>query len=130
VLVQPLMRPRRVEVAHAVLLEYLLEMPLAKNHHVVEAFAPAAPEEPLAHGIHERSTNSRPKHANRGAPRRAIKVGAELAVVVADEGFWPGSWIDIQKARATLAAAHAAFPAGKTCRVVEITERSRWPLPT
>jgi hypothetical protein len=40
------------------------------------------------------------------------------------------AWIDIQKAHATPAAAHAAFPAGKTCRVVEITERSRWPLPT
>jgi hypothetical protein len=42
-------------------------MPLAKNHHVVEAFAPDATEEPLAHGIHERSTDSRPKAANRGA---------------------------------------------------------------
>jgi hypothetical protein len=31
-------------------------MPLAKSHHVVEAFAPDATEEPLAHGIHERST--------------------------------------------------------------------------
>jgi hypothetical protein len=35
-------------------------MSLAKNHHVVEAFAPDAPAEPLALGIHERSTNSRP----------------------------------------------------------------------
>jgi hypothetical protein len=33
------------------------------------------------------------------------------------------AWIDIQKAHATLAAAQAAFPAGKTCRLVEITER-------
>jgi hypothetical protein len=33
------------------------------------------------------------------------------------------AWIDIQKAHATPAAAQAAFPAGKTCRVVEITER-------
>ena len=40
------------------------------------------------------------------------------------------AWIDIQKAHATPAAAQAAFPAGKTCRVVEITERNRRPLPT
>ena len=90
-LVQPLMRSRRVEVAHAVLLEHLLEMSLAKNHHVVEAFAPDAPEEPLAHGIHERSTNRRPENANPSAVRRAVKVGAELAVVVADEEFGPGA---------------------------------------
>ena len=40
------------------------------------------------------------------------------------------AWIDIQKAHATPAAAQAAIPAGKTCRVVEITERSRRRLPT
>jgi hypothetical protein len=33
------------------------------------------------------------------------------------------AWIDIQKAHATPAAAQAAFPAGKTCRIVEIAER-------
>jgi hypothetical protein len=33
------------------------------------------------------------------------------------------AWIEIQKAHATPAAAQAAFPAGKTWRVVEITER-------
>ena len=32
-------------------------------------------------------------------------------------------WVDIQKAHATPAAAQAAFPAGKSCRVVGITER-------
>jgi hypothetical protein len=40
------------------------------------------------------------------------------------------AWIDIQNAHATPAAAQAAFPAGKTCRVVEITEGRRRPLPT
>ena len=40
-LVQPLMRSRRVEVAQAALLEHLREMPLAKSHHVVEAFRSA-----------------------------------------------------------------------------------------
>ena len=40
------------------------------------------------------------------------------------------AWIDIQKAHATPAAAQAACPTGKTCRVVEIAERSRRPLPT
>ena len=47
--------------------------------------------QPLAHGIHARSTNRRPENANPSAPGRAINVSAELAVVVADEEVWPGA---------------------------------------
>ena len=66
--------PRRVEVGQAVLLEHLLEMSLAKNHHVVEAFAPDAPEEPLARGIHERSTA-----AHGLVPLQTIKQGVAIS---------------------------------------------------
>jgi len=38
-------------------------------------------------------------------------------------------WIDVQKAHPTLEAARAAYRPGVRCRVMEITERGRRPLP-
>jgi len=38
------------------------------------------------------------------------------------------AWIDIQKAHATAQAAGDAFPAGKRCRVIEVSEQGRRPL--
>jgi hypothetical protein len=38
-------------------------------------------------------------------------------------------WVDVQKARATLEAARAAYRPGVRCRIMEITERGRRPLP-
>jgi len=38
-------------------------------------------------------------------------------------------WIDVQKAHPTLAAARAAYRPGVRCRVMEVTERGRRPLP-
>ena len=38
-------------------------------------------------------------------------------------------WIDVQKAHATLEAARAACRPGVRCRIMEITERGRRPLP-
>ena len=39
------------------------------------------------------------------------------------------AWIDVQKAHATLEAALAAYRLGVRCRVIEVTERGRRPLP-
>jgi hypothetical protein len=38
-------------------------------------------------------------------------------------------WVDVQKAHPTAEAARAAFLPGVRCRVMEITERGRRPLP-
>ena len=70
--------------------------------------------------------------AGRAIARHADGGSARFAPYYKVQEYDPRSavWVDIQKAHATPAAAQAAFPAGKTCRVVEITERSRRPLPT
>lgn len=39
------------------------------------------------------------------------------------------AWIDIQKAHATPQGAHDALPTGKRCRVIEVSEQGRRPLP-
>ncbi len=39
------------------------------------------------------------------------------------------TWRDVQKAHPTEAAARAAFLRGKQCRVMQIEERGRRPLP-
>ena len=38
-------------------------------------------------------------------------------------------WIDVQKAHPTLSAARSAYRPGVRCRVMEVTERGRRPLP-
>ena len=38
------------------------------------------------------------------------------------------SWQDVQKAFATDDAARAAFIHGKTCRVIRVTEKGRFPV--
>ena len=38
-------------------------------------------------------------------------------------------WVDVQKAHATPEAARAAYRPGVRCRVMEVTERGRRPLP-
>jgi hypothetical protein len=38
-------------------------------------------------------------------------------------------WLDVQKAHATPEAARAAYRPGVRCRIMEITERGRRPLP-
>src|SRR5450631_2501192 len=88
-LFEPLMRARGVEIAKAILLEHPTEVPFAENNNVVEALAPDAAEKSLANGIHERSLNGRPKNADAGALRGAVEVGAELAVVVANDELGP-----------------------------------------
>ena len=37
-------------------------------------------------------------------------------------------WDDIQRAYATAAAARAAYPAGRRCRVMEVTPQGRQPI--
>jgi hypothetical protein len=39
------------------------------------------------------------------------------------------AWLDVQRAHSTLEAARAACRPGVRCRVMEITERGRRPLP-
>jgi hypothetical protein len=39
------------------------------------------------------------------------------------------AWLDVQRAHPTLEAARAAYRPGVRCRVMEITERGRRPLP-
>jgi hypothetical protein len=39
------------------------------------------------------------------------------------------AWVDVQKSHPTLEAARAAYRPGVRCRVMEITERGRRPLP-
>ena len=51
----PLVRPCDIEIVEAVLLQHVLEVPLAEDDNVIEAVAPDAPEKSLANGIHERS---------------------------------------------------------------------------
>jgi len=80
-----LMRPREVEVAEAALPDYSLEVALAQDDHVIEALAADAPKESFAHGVHERSSHGRPKNAHAGVLCGALEVGAELAVVVAND---------------------------------------------
>jgi len=38
-------------------------------------------------------------------------------------------WVDVQKAHPSLEAARAAYRPGVRCRVMEITERGRRPMP-
>ena len=72
------------------------------------------------------------RFAGRATARHADERLSALRAVLQVQWYDAGSaaWIDIQKAHATPAAAQAACPTGKTCRVVEIAERSRRPLPT
>ncbi len=44
----PLVRPCDVEIVEAVLLQHVLEVPLAEEHDVIETVAPDAPEKSLA----------------------------------------------------------------------------------
>src|SRR5450631_708174 len=88
-LFEPLMRARGVEIAKAILLENLTEMPFAENNNVVEALAPDAAEKPLANRIHERSLDRRSSNADTGALCGTVKVGAELVIVVANDELGP-----------------------------------------
>jgi hypothetical protein len=85
----PLVRARGVEIPKAILLEHLTEVPFAEDNNVVETLAPDAAEKPLAKRIHERSLNCRPKNVDAGTGRGATEIGAELAVVVADDELGP-----------------------------------------
>lgn len=38
-------------------------------------------------------------------------------------------WVDVQRQHPTAEAARAAYPQGKRCRVMQVTERGRAPLP-
>jgi hypothetical protein len=78
-LFEPLMRARGVEIAKAILLEDLTEVPFAENNNVVEALAPDAAEKWRANRIHERSLDRRPKNADVGAVCGTVEVGAEFA---------------------------------------------------
>jgi hypothetical protein len=80
-----LVRACEVEIAEAVLLQHVLEVPLAEDHDVIETVAPDAAEKSLANRIHERSLDRRPKNVDAGTGRGATEIGAELAVVVADD---------------------------------------------
>ena len=80
-----LVRACEVEIAEAVLLQHVLEVPLAQDYDVIETVAPDAPEKSLANRIHERSLDRRPKNVDAGTGRGTVEVGAELVVVVADD---------------------------------------------
>ena len=83
------MRARGVEIAKAILLEHLTEVPLAESNNVVETVAPDAPEKSPANRTHERSLNRRPKNADAGTGRGATEIGTELTVVVSDDELGP-----------------------------------------
>jgi len=86
-----LVRPCDVEIPKAILLEHLTEVPFADSNNVVETVAPDAAEKSLANRIHERSLDCRPKNAHAGALCGTVEVGAELAVVVADDELGRGA---------------------------------------
>jgi len=85
------MRARGVEIAKAILLEHLTEVPLAESNNVVETVAPDAPEKSPANRTHERSLNRRPKNADAGTGRGATEIGTELTVVVSDDELGSGA---------------------------------------
>jgi hypothetical protein len=87
----PLVRPCDVEIVEAVLLQHVLDVPLAKDDDVIETVAPDAAEKSLANRIHERGLDCRPKNPHAGALCGTVEVGAELAVVVADDELGPGA---------------------------------------
>jgi len=87
----PLVRPRDIEVTEAVLLQHVLDVPHAEDDDVIETVAPDAAEKSLANRIHERSSECGPKNAHAGALCGTVEVGAELAVVVADDELGPGA---------------------------------------
>ncbi len=79
-----------LRMVEAVLLQHVLEVPLAEDDDVIEALAPdAAEESALANGIHERSSDCRPKNADGSALCGTVEVGTELPVVVADDELAP-----------------------------------------
>ena len=62
----PLVRPCDVEIVEAVLLEHVLDVPLAEDDNVIETVAPDAAEKSLANRIHERGSHGGAEHADAG----------------------------------------------------------------
>src|SRR5882724_2539056 len=85
----PLVRPCDVEIVEAVLLQHVLDVPLAEDDDVIETVAPDAAEKSLANRIHEWRLDCRPKNAHAGALCNTVEVGAELALVVANDELGP-----------------------------------------
>jgi len=82
---EPLVRPRVVEVAEGILPQHMQQMMLAQDNHVVEALAPHAPEESLAHGIHQGRLHC---HLHDPQPRSlgdAIEDCPVLVVAISDQ---------------------------------------------
>ena len=86
-LADPLVRTRGVEIPKAVLAEHSLEVALAQDDHVIEAFAAHAAKESFARRVHERGSHGGAEHADAGALRGAVEVGTELTVVVSDDAL-------------------------------------------
>jgi hypothetical protein len=61
-------------------------------------------------------------------PRRADS--ARFSTYYKVQWFDPVSlaWFDVQKQHPTAEAARAAYPAGKQCRIMEVTPKGRRPL--
>ena len=81
-LVDPLVGSRRVEVAHCVLSEDVAEMPLGEDDDVIEALAPDAPQESLAHRVHQRRPHGRAHDTGTHARGDAVQDRAELVVAM------------------------------------------------
>jgi len=88
-LADPLVRTRGVEIPKAVLAEHSLEVALAQDDHVIEAFAAHAAKESFARRVHERGSHGGAEHADAGALRGAVEVGTELTIVIADDELGP-----------------------------------------
>lgn len=88
-LVDPLVGSRRVEVAHCVLSEDVAEMPLREDDHVIETLAPDAPQESLAHRVHQRCPHGSAHDTGTRAHGDAVENRAELVVAVADNELRP-----------------------------------------
>jgi hypothetical protein len=87
----PLMGPCNVEIVEAILLQLMLEVPLAEDDYVIEALSANAAKESFAHGVHERCSDGGAENADTGTGGGPVEVSAELAVVVSDDQLGSGA---------------------------------------
>ena len=80
----PLMRTRVYEVSK-VLAEYAIEVRVAENQYVIEAFAPHRTNEAFTDSIHEWSSHRSADDLGTAGFRDGVEFWTELVVVVADQ---------------------------------------------
>ena len=76
-----------VEVHH-ILIENTLELLVAEDQQVVQAFLPHAPQEALADGIGSGCMNRRFEDLDRARFRHTSKTRSKLAIVIPNQIFW------------------------------------------